>query len=350
MPELRRDPVIGRWVIISTERAKRPSDFKVAPEERRPGPCFFCDGHEAETPPEVFALRDNRGAPNSPGWQVRVVPNKYPALRIEGELNREGVGMCDMMNGVGAHEVIIETPDHDKNLADLDEFHISKVLWVYTQRIADLGRDDRFKYVLVFKNQGEAAGASLQHAHSQLIATPVTPKRVKEELVGARAYYDYKQRCIFCDYIKQETRLFTNRLITETEGFVALSPFAARFPFETWILPKRHMCDFTYIEGRDFGDLANVLRTVLSKMRVALNDPAFNYMLHTSPFRRPRPGYWSTIEQDYHWHIEIIPRLTKMAGFEWGSGFYINPTPPEVATQVLRDTDAPSDSPTLEIS
>ncbi|HIP96098.1 MAG TPA: galactose-1-phosphate uridylyltransferase [Anaerolineae bacterium] len=342
MPELRKDPVIGRWVIISTERAKRPSDFKVAPEARRPGPCPFCGGHEGETPPEIFALRENGDEPNSPGWQVRVVPNKYPALRIEGGLNREGVGMCDMMNGVGAHEVIVETPDHDKTMADLDEFQISKILWVYTQRIADLGKDDRFKYVLVFKNQGEAAGASLQHAHSQLIATPVTPKRVKEELVGAQAYYNYKQRCIFCDYIKQETRFFTERLVMETDGFVALSPFAARFPFETWILPKRHMCDFTYIKDQEFGALAHVLRTILNKMRVALNDPAFNYILHTAPFRRPRPGYWATVEYDYHWHIEIIPRLTKMAGFEWGSGFYINPTSPEVAAQVLRNIEVPS--------
>ena len=341
MPELRKDPVIGMWVIIATERAKRPSDFKVTPEVRRPGPCFFCEGHESETPPEIFALRENGSAPDGPGWQVRVVPNKYPALRIEGGLGREGVGMCDMMSGVGAHEVIIETPDHDKTLVDLDEFHISKILWVYTQRIADLGKDDRFKYVLIFKNQGAAAGASLQHAHSQLIATPVTPKRVKEELIGAQAYYNYKQRCIFCDYIKQETRLFSERLIMQTESFVALSPFAARFPFETWILPKRHACDFTYIEGREFGDLANVLCTVLGKMRVALNDPPFNYILHTAPFRRPRPGYWATIEYDFHWHIEIIPRLTKMAGFEWGSGFYINPTSPEVAAQVLRDTEIP---------
>lgn len=344
MPELRRDPIIGRWVIISTERGKRPSDFKVETEVRKPGPCPFCEGHEAETPPEVFALREHGGSPNSPGWEVRVVPNKYPALRIEGDLNREGLGMLDMMNGVGAHEVIIETPDHDKVLADLDEFHISKILWVYSQRIADLGGDDRFKYVLVFKNQGSAAGASLQHSHSQLIATPVTPKRVKEELNGAQAYYNYKQRCIFCDYIKQETKLFTERLVMETENFVALSPFAARFPFEMWILPKRHMCDFTYIEGAEFGDLAHVLHTVLNKIRIALNDPPFNYILHTAPFRRPRPGYWATIEQDYHWHIEIIPRLTKMAGFEWGSGFYINPTPPEMAAQVLCGTTAPSDS------
>lgn len=338
MPELRKDPVVGRWVIVSTERAKRPSDFRVASEERKPGPCAFCEGHEAETPPEVYAVRREGTVPDTPGWDVRVVPNKYPALGIEGELNREGVGMCDMMNGVGAHEVIVETPEHGKDLADLPEDHVAKVMWTYCQRIVDLSGDDRFKYVLIFKNQGRAAGASLQHAHSQLIATPITPKRVREELVGAQEYYNYKRRCIFCDYIKQETRVFGERLVAETAHFVALSPFAARFPFEMWLLPKRHAIDFTFIEDDEVADLATVLKLVLSKLRTALHDPPFNYVLHMAPFRRPRGSYWTTIEEDYHWHIELMPRLTRVAGFEWGSGFYINPTPPEVAAQILRDT------------
>jgi UDPglucose--hexose-1-phosphate uridylyltransferase len=339
MPELRKDPVIGMWVIISTERAKRPLDFKGFTEERQPGPCPFCEGHEAETPPEIFAVRREGTAPNTPGWDVRVVPNKYPALRIEGDLNREGVGMCDMMNGVGAHEVIIETPDHKKDLVDLAEDHIAKVIQVYRQRIMDLSGDDRFKYVLIFKNQGRAAGASLQHAHSQLIATPITPKRVKEELMGAMEHYNYKRRCIFCDYIKQETSVFGERLVAETGHFVTLSPFAARFPFEMWILPKRHAPDFTYIRDDEMVDLARMLKLILGKLRAALNDPPFNYILHMAPFRRPRVGYWATIEEDYHWHIELMPRLTRIAGFEWGSGFYINPTPPEVAAQILRDTE-----------
>jgi UDPglucose--hexose-1-phosphate uridylyltransferase len=338
MPELRRDPVVGRWVIVSAGRAKRPSDFRVPSEERKPGPCAFCEGHEAETPPEVYAVRREGTVPDTPGWDVRVVPNKYPALGIEGELDPEGVGMCDMMNGVGAHEVIVETPEHGRNLADLPEDHIAKLMWTYRQRIMDLSGDDRFKYVLIFKNQGRAAGASLQHAHSQLIATPITPKRVKEELVGAQEYYNYKRRCIFCDYIKQETRVFGERLVVETAHFVALSPFAARFPFEMWLLPKRHAIDFTSIEDDEVADLATLLKLVLSKLRTALHDPPFNYMLHMAPFRRPRGDYWMTIEEDYHWHIELMPRLTRVAGFEWGSGFYINPTPPEVAAQILRDT------------
>jgi UDPglucose--hexose-1-phosphate uridylyltransferase len=338
MPELRKDPVVGRWVIISTERAKRPSDFEVACEEERPGPCVFCEGHEAETPPEVYAVRREGTAPDTPGWDVRVVPNKYPALRTEGELDREGVWMCDMMNGVGAHEVIVETPEHGVDLVDLPEDHIAQVLWAYRQRIMDLRGDDRFKYVLIFKNQGRAAGASLQHAHSQLIATPITPKRVKEELVGAKQYYDYKRRCIFCDYIKQETEVFRDRLVAETVHFVALSPFAARFPFEMWILPRRHAIDLTDIGDDEVAGLAQALKLVLTKLRVVLDNPPFNYVLHMAPFRRPRGGYWTTIEEDYHWHIELMPRLTRIAGFEWGSGFYINPTPPETAAQILRDT------------
>ena len=338
MPELRKDPVLGRWVIIATERAKRPSDFDVVRQGARGESCVFCEGHEEQTPPEVYAVRQEGSAPDTPGWRVRVIPNKFPALDVHGELNREGVGMCDMANGIGVHEVIVETPEHDKDMADLSAGQISQVARTYRQRISDLKEDERLKYVLIFKNQGRSAGASLQHAHSQLIATPITPKRVKEKLDGAKRYFDYKHRCIFCDYIKQETELFGERLVEETEHFVVLSPFAARFPFETWILPKRHMVDFTLVEAEELEDLGGVLKRILTKLRKALNDPPFNYVLHQAPYRRPRGGYWTTIEEDYHWHIELMPRLTRVAGFEWGSGFYINPTPPEVAAESLRET------------
>ncbi|MEA3375586.1 MAG: galactose-1-phosphate uridylyltransferase [Chloroflexota bacterium] len=339
MPELRKDPVLGRWVIIATERAKRPSDFQVASEEPHSTSCPFCEGRESETPPEVYAVREEGTRANEPGWDVRVVPNKYPALDVEGQLNREGVGLLDMANGIGVHEVIVETPAHDQTTADLSADHIGKVMQTYRQRIVDLREDERLKYVLIFKNQGRSAGASLQHAHSQLIATPITPKRVKEKLDGAKRYFDYKHRCAFCDYIKQETELFDERLVEETSHFVALSPFAARFPFETWILPKRHMLDFTLVEDEECADLGGMLKVILMKLRKVLNDPPFNYVLHMAPYRRPRGGYWTTIEEDYHWHIELIPRLTRVAGFEWGSGFYINPTPPEVAAETLRQTE-----------
>jgi UDPglucose--hexose-1-phosphate uridylyltransferase len=339
MPELRKDPVLGRWVIIATERAKRPSDFDVVRDRSRGSFCVFCEGHERETPPEVYAVRQEGTTPNAPGWRVRVIPNKYPALDVKGDLNREGVGMVDMANGIGVHEVIVETPRHDQDTADLSEEQIGDVMATYRQRIVELREDDRLKYVLIFKNQGRSAGASLQHAHSQLIATPITPKRVKEKLDGAKRYFDYKHRCIFCDYVKQETELFGERLVEETEHFVALSPFAARFPFETWILPKRHMLDFTLVEDPEIEDLGRMLKLILMKLRRALNDPPFNYVLHQAPYRRPRGGYLTTVEEDYHWHIELMPRLTRIAGFEWGSGFYINPTPPEVAAEELRQTE-----------
>jgi UDPglucose--hexose-1-phosphate uridylyltransferase len=339
MPELRKDPVLGRWVIIATERAKRPSDFDVVRQKSHAESCVFCEGHEDETPPEIYAVRAAGTAPNEPGWRVRVIPNKYPALDVKGDLDREGVGMVDMANGIGVHEVIVETPDHDEDMADLSAQQIAEVVATYRERIINLREDKRLKYVLIFKNQGRSAGASLEHAHSQLIATPITPKRVKEKLDGAKRYFDYKHRCIFCDYIKQETELFDERLVEETEHFVALSPFAARFPFETWILPKRHMLDFTLTEHPELMDLGGLLKQLLMKLRHALNDPPFNYVLHQAPYRRPRGGYWTTIEQDYHWHFELIPRLTRVAGFEWGSGFYINPTPPEVAAQELRETE-----------
>ncbi|HEX9118184.1 MAG TPA: galactose-1-phosphate uridylyltransferase [Anaerolineae bacterium] len=338
MSELRRDPVLGRWVIMAPERGLRPAELSVPKEERQPGPCVFCGGQEHLDPHEIAAIRAPGTAPNTPGWLVRVLPNKFPALRIEGDLVREGVGLFDMMSGVGAHEVIIETPDHDVDLADLPEPHIASVIRIYQDRINDLGGDDRFKYVLIFKNQGYLAGATLGHAHSQLVATPVTPKRVKEELNGARRYYEFKHRCVFCDMIKQELRLTPERLVLETDSFVALSPFAAHVPFELWIFPKRHSCDFGAISPAEIQGLASVLKLSLLKLRSALSDPPFNFLIHTAPFRRPRVGYWATIQQDFHWHLEIVPRLTRQAGFEEGTGFYINPILPEAAAAVLRAT------------
>lgn len=335
MSELRRDPVMGRWVIIAPERALRPDQISLPAQERQAGPCVFCAGEEWRDPNEIYAVRTAGTARNTPGWQVRVLPNKFPVLRIEGKLVREGVGMFDMMAGVGAHEVIAETPDHDLELADLPEAHIEKVMRCYRERMHDLGGDERFKYVLIFKNKGFQAGATMVHAHSQLIATPVTPKRVKEELAGSGRYYDFKRRCVFCDIIKQETRLTRERLVFENDTFVVISPFAARVPFEMWLLPKQHSCDFVAITDAEYVGLSAAMKVALSRLRSALKDPPFNYLLHTAPFRRPRAGYWSTIQHDYHWHFEIIPRITRPAGFEEGSGFYINPVTPEEAAAIL---------------
>src|ERR1700693_3121955 len=234
MPELRKDPITDSWVIISTDRARRPSDFIREPTPREPSSrfCPFCPGNESKTPPEVLAFRNGSSA-NQPGWSLRVIPNKFPVLGIEGELTRQGDGMFDKMSGIGAHEVIIETPDHTATMASMSDKQVEDVLWAFRERVLDLKKDHRLRYILLFKNHGEAAGASLEHPHSQLIALPVIPKRVKEELEGARHYFDFKERCVYCDIVRQETQAGA-RLVIETDRFVVLEPYAARFPFETW--------------------------------------------------------------------------------------------------------------------
>ncbi len=332
MPELRKDPIIGRWVIISTERGKRPSDFSGAPKRKTESKlCPFCPGNESSTPPEIVAIRPDSSQRDRPGWTIRVISNKYPALRIEGDLNREGIGIFDKMNGVGAHEVIVETPEHDKDLVDLSQKQVEDVIWAYRERTFDLKKDPRFQYILIFKNQGEAAGASLEHSHSQLIATPIVPKRVVEEVEGAGKYFEYKERCIFCDVIKQEIAN-EERVVIQNDRFISLEPFAPRFPFETWILPKKHRPAFETVKGEDMPALASILLETLRRLAKALNNPPYNYVLHTSPVN-------DDCAEEYHWHIEIMPKLTRVAGFEWGTGFYINPTTPEDAAAYLKEIE-----------
>lgn len=342
MPELRKDPVIGRWVIISTERSRRPTDFKphtVSEEKYEEPACPFCVGNEKETPPEIFAIRDPGTKANEPGWHVRVTSSIAPALKIEGKLERRGKGVYDVLNGIGAHEIVIETPEHIHNTADLSEGQIANVITTYIERIADLSKDPRFKYVLLFKNYGLAAGASkIRHARSQLIALPVNPIRLKDELVGARQYFEFKERCIFCDIIKQELET-GKRIVADINGFLAIAPFASRFPFEMWLLSKEHSADFSRLTKDKRANLAKIFKVVLQRLRKALADPPYNIILHTAPFRIPKAGYWRTIDDDFHWHIEIMPRLSRVAGFEWGSGFYINSTPPEDAAKYLREIE-----------
>ena len=328
MPELRKDPVVGRWVIISTERARRPSDFVSQAVRPLAADCAFCEGREGTTPPEILAGRPAGSEPNGPGWTYRVVPNRYPALRIEGDLETAGEGLFDRMTGIGAHEVVIEAPQHATSLAALGVDAVTDVLLAFRERVLDLKKDPRLAYVLVFKNHGEAAGASLEHPHSQLIATPIIPIMVAEELTGSLQYFQMKERCVWCDMLRQERRGGL-RLILEAQGFVALAPFAPRFPFETWLLPVRHRAAFEDSTEEELRGLAEILGEFLRRMNHVLSDPPFNFMLHTAPFRE---GHL----ESFHWHLEIIPKLTRIAGFEWGSGFFINPVPPEDAADVLR--------------
>ncbi|GAB4539361.1 MAG: galactose-1-phosphate uridylyltransferase [Thermodesulfovibrionia bacterium] len=327
MPELRRDPVSGRWVIISIERGKRPSDFPMRFHTKRGGFCAFCEGNEYTTPPEIYAVRPDGSKPNTPGWTLRVVPNKFPALTIEGELKKTGEGIYDKMNGVGVHEVVIETPNHNLTLSTMPLERVEDVLMAFYQRISELKNDERLKYVLVFKNEGESAGASLEHSHSQIIGLPVIPRIVEEEIENSRRYFDYKERCIFCDIIHQELTTRT-RFISDNDDFVSIAPFAPRSPFETFILPKRHGSSFTPNNG--FRLLGEILQKTLKQIDKVLEQPPYNMMIHTAPLR-------NQVDEYYHWHIEIKPVLTQMAGFEWGTGFYINPTPPEDAARFMRE-------------
>jgi UDPglucose--hexose-1-phosphate uridylyltransferase len=329
LPELRKDPVTGRWVIISTDRRKRPTDFHLERSKILEGEhCPFCAGSEDMTPSEILAFRQNGTPRNAPGWDLRVVPNKFPALQVEGNLDREGEGLFDRMNGIGAHEVIIETPDHAKTLATMSEPEIERVLWAYRERVVDLKQDRRFRYILIFKNHGAPAGATLQHSHSQLIALPIVPDFVREEIDGARQHFTSKERCVFCDIIRQEVAA-GRRVIHENADIVALSPYAPRFPFETWLLPRSHGARYEEASRQQYESLARMLKFVLLRMDRALESPAYNLIIHSSPFSEVTTEF-------YHWHVELIPKLTRTAGFEWGTGFYINPTAPEEAAHVLR--------------
>ncbi len=329
MPELRKDPILGRWIIIAKERGARPTDFIIQRNATKGGFCPLCPGNESTTPPEVLAYGRPHPEPNTPGWTVRVVPNKYPALVIEGDLDKEGEGIYDKMNGIGAHEVIIESPRHDEVFTYLPLDHLVQVLYAYRDRIVDLGKDPRFRYVMVFKNFGQAAGASLEHSHSQLIALPILPRMIVSELDGALAYYRYKERCIFCDIVRQELK-DEIRVVCRNDHFVTITPYAPRAPFEMWILPLGHNSSYIDMAPELYHSLAAIFSESMRRLDACLPDVPYNFVLHTAPLRSPALEH-------YHWHFEIMPKLTSIAGFEWGSGFYINPTPPEEAARYLRE-------------
>ena len=334
MSELRKDPIVGRWVIIAKIRADRPQNlFDAALPVLADSECPFCEGNESQTPSEICACAQRAARRDRPGWRLRVVPNKFPALEIEGDLSRRDLGIYHMMRGVGAHEVIIESPRHLISTTQLAGDELRDVLCIYRDRLLDLKQDTRLVYGMVFKNVGAAAGDSLEHAHSQLIVTPIVPISVVEEIAGSVEFFPHRGRCVFCDMIDQELGS-KERIVVDSPGFVAFCPFAARFPFETWIVPTAHASHYETLSRAQSEELAGVLQRVLEKIETALDRPAYNYIVHTAPF--------DTFALDhYHWHIEIIPRVTKTAGFEWGTGFYINPVPPEEAATFMRELPAP---------
>lgn len=331
MAELRRDPIVGRWVIVDNDHPNRPEDFEYEPHAwQGGGTCPFCYGNESMTPPEIECIRDHSTPANSPGWKVRVVANKFPALKIEGDLDKRGVGIYDMSNGIGAHEVIIETPYHNKDLPDLTDEEVESIIQVFCRRSLDLVKDKRFKYIMLFKNFGSAAGASLEHPHTQLVALPMVPKNAMEEIKGAQDYFEFRDRCLFCDIMRQETQE-KERIILENKYFLSFCPFVSRFPFETWIIPKKHSSYYCHMPNEEKAALATILRGTIAKMKKVFPNVSYNFIVHSAPVDG-EAGF-----ESYHWHIEFMPKLTRVAGFEWGSGFYTVPTPPELAAKYLRD-------------
>ncbi|OPZ83667.1 MAG: Galactose-1-phosphate uridylyltransferase [bacterium ADurb.Bin429] len=347
MPELRKDPITQEWVIIATERGRRPSDFtqSSASEPERPEfspTCPFCPGKEGTTPPEVLAFRNGANS-NVSDWWVRCVPNKFPALAIEGELNKRGLGMYDVMHGVGAHEVIIESPRHNEDPATMSAFQMAEVVWAYRERYLDLRKDSRFKYILIFRNHGKVAGASLEHPHSQLIATPMIPIDVVNEIHGAERYYQFHERCIWCDMVRHELEQAV-RVVSETEHYLAFEPFASKYPFETWLMPKSHQASFAAMTRERVVEFAGLMRDIFGRVSRCLNAPPYNFAIHTAPFDREDSDI-------FHWHMVIMPRLTIAAGFEMGTGIYINVTTPEDAARYLVEAKETTEAPiTLEVS
>ncbi|MGD8239699.1 MAG: galactose-1-phosphate uridylyltransferase [Armatimonadota bacterium] len=334
MSEIRQDQATKRWVVMATERAKRPRDL--APEtpaeadtEEHSPKCPFCPGNEERTPPEVLAYREGGGEPDSPGWRVRVIPNAFPALRPEGEVKVREPLCFTTVTGVGAHEVIVEHPKHNANPATMTVEEVTRALMAAGQRFTALEQDRRLSYIAFFRNHGRPAGSSLTHPHTQIIATPVAPTNVREEVEEARRHYDDRLHCVYCEVMEAELEA-AERVVLDTHSYLVFEPFASRWPFETWIIPKDHASMFSATSESDVRPLAEALHTTLRALHSAVGDPAYNLVLHEAPLR-------DSCEDYYHWHIEILPRLATAAGFELGTGIWINTVMPEESAAYLRE-------------
>jgi UDPglucose--hexose-1-phosphate uridylyltransferase len=331
MPEIRHNIITREWVIIATDRAKRPEEFGSVNVRRaalasRVESCPFCPGNEAKTPPEVFRI-EQAGA-----WQVRVVPNKFAALDSAGHMTRSQEGLKRTISGVGLHEVIIETPQHNRSLALLPQPEFDQVLGVYQQRYDAVTADPRVAHATLFRNHGERAGTSLDHPHSQIVGTPIIPPQVRDRMENALRFYDETGDCIICSALADELTDGV-RVVAQSNDFVALIPFAALTPFHLWIFPLRHTANFSEVPESELVDLAKLLRTVLRKIYFGLHDPDYNLSVRTSPREARGLRY-------YHWYMSVIPRVTRIAGFEIGSGMFINTSLPEKSAAFLRDAPA----------
>jgi UDPglucose--hexose-1-phosphate uridylyltransferase len=338
MSEIRQDQATKRWVIMATERAKRPSDLAAAQPgvEKQPEwspSCPFCPGNEGMTPPELAAYRDAGGPPDSPGWEVRVVPNRFAALSPAGEVAIRDRYWFTTLTGIGAHEVLIESPIHNASPATMELENVTRVLVLAGQRFEQLQQDHRLNYIAFFRNNGLAAGSSLSHPHTQIIATPIVPTNIRLEIEEARRHYDDRMHCVYCETIEKEREAGV-RVVLETEAFLVFTPFASRWPFETWIVPKQHASALVPGGPDQARPLAAALQATLGALYRALDDPAYNLVLHEAPLRDSCEDYW-------HWHIEVLPRLSTAAGFELGTGIWINNMLPEDAAAHLRAFASP---------
>lgn len=329
MSELRRDPLLRRWVIIAPERRSDLLTGRLAHSRPVAGqPCPFCPGNEHLNPSEIYVARAPRTAENPHGWAVRITPDQMPLLHVEGPLQRRGVGLFDLMSAIGAHELVTDTPEHEAHWADFDQQQMELLLGSYLARYNDLRNDHRFRHTVIMKNYG-APWSRYSHQHSHIVAMPFTPRRIDDELIGAQEYYRRKERCVFCDILREEEQRRA-RIVAANDAFVALTPFASGFPFETWVLPCRHLSDFGALEGALLPKLAAIFQQLMSKLRTTLHDPHFSLALHSAPLQ-------GGSADDFHWHWELIPHLSGELGMEWATGVYFNPVAPEDAAACLRD-------------
>ncbi|HOP75969.1 MAG: galactose-1-phosphate uridylyltransferase [Thermogutta sp.] len=328
--ELRQDPITGKWVIISPQRAERPQEFDTRPRRIRHGPCPFCPGNEELTPPATLIKPNVSASPQEPSWKVRVVPNKYPAL-VDSEDCAIESGIYRGRTGLGVHEVLIETPRHVQGISDLTAEEMLDVVEVLMSRLAALKSKEHLRYVMVFKNVGPLAGASVEHTHSQIIATPVIPPTIEAELAGTGEFFRGHQSCIYCQIVQYEIAKAV-RTVQITPHFLAMCPFAARFPYETWILPRQHNARFSDLERGLWGELIQITKDLIQRIEQTIPGVGYNVILHDAPLHDDVPFY--------HWHIEILPSTARPAGFEWGSGVHINSVFPEFAARSLREGQA----------
>jgi len=335
MPEVRLNPITGDWVIIATERAKRPEDF-LHKKEKKEIPSFvptcpFCPGNEDKTPTETHSFRGDDGT-----WLVRSVPNKFSALTPVGEILKHKEKFKQYISGVGLHEVIIETPAHNMTTALLPLEQVERILHMYRHRLLAFYEDNRIEHVIIFKNHGASAGTSLEHPHSQIVGTPVFPGQVMNRLGEAIRNYYYVDfgECLYCSYLETELN-DKERIIEQNDAFVAFTPYAALSPFHVWIFPRKHCACYGMISDAEIKSLASILKNILLRLYIGLDNPDFNYVVRTLSPRGADAKY-------FHWYIAIVPRVSQAAGFELGTGMFINTALPETSAQFLRDIVLPA--------